>query len=131
MLSWNSLVIIGQVAGLLILGGFGGVYLFSKSLQEKRKKENEAEDRLNKILNETVQGLEKKIKNLSDLHTENKKEIEKLSIENKLLKDIFQGRDERSVKQYKLTEDNNKSIEKLCLLLERHIALAEKALAIK
>lgn len=128
--TWGILKIIGEVTGLVLLGAFGGMYLFSTALKSKRKEEDQAEDRLNSILKQTVDGLEKKVSDLQASDEQNKKEIKRLSTENEVITKIFQGKDGKSEELYQMAKSNTDSIAKLYTLMERHITIVEKALKI-
>lgn len=128
--TWATLKIIGEIAGLVVLGAFGGIYLFSTAIRSKRKEGDDAEDRLNQILKETVEGLEKKVTALQASDEQNRKEIKRLSTENEVITKIFQGKDGKSEELYSMAKSNTDSIAKLYTLMERHIAIVEKALKI-
>lgn len=123
---WSTLQIIAEYIGLIVLGIFAGMYLFSKSLKQKRKEAAAADDRLVVLLQGTVSELEKKVDNLTAQQNENVAQIKKLSDANDVITKIFQGRDTKSEDMYVMVKAIMENTSKLFELMRQHMDLTEK-----
>ena len=108
----TNLIAGGSLLSLVILGGFALYGLFDKTKRERKTQEDGVEDRLIKLLNETNQALEEKLKKQKEGHDEVldnlTKQIQELSdkvddleSENETLVKVLQGRDEQTQLFYK------------------------------
>ncbi len=123
---WDILQIIAEYAGLIILGAFSGMYLFSKALKQKRKEADESDSRLVGLLKDTVDELERKVDNLTKQQQENMDQIKRLSSDNEVITKIFQGRDSKSEEMYSMVKATMENTTRLFELMSKHMTLTEE-----
>lgn len=124
--------IIGGLA-LVAMGGLAVFYYLDKERRARKKEEDEADDRLIKLLQETIKELDQKVKSLEAWKQEREKEMAALRAENQTLIRVLQGRDRDSedfrrmaAESFKLTAEihaftrqTSEGITKLSGILER------------
>ena len=97
---------------VIILGVAAGLYMLAdyrdKKRKEKTKEQNEADDRLNSILEKTVKDLSGKVDKLEKREVELTKEVGELRKENEKYLSILQGRDAQTQEFYKQAFDSMK-----------------------
>lgn len=109
-----------MAAVIFILGIAAAYYFFDKDRRARRIEEDEAEDRLIKLLKATVEEFEGKLKAQDEKITSLTKKVEELEHDNDKLVEILQGRDGQTQQFYKdayvameklsRTQDNVKAI---------------------
>lgn len=122
----NTFQVVGEYVGILIVGVFGGMYLFSKSLKLRRKETDESDTRLVSLLKDTVDELERKVDNLTAQQKTNVEEIQELKNANEIMTKIFQGRDGKSDEMYTMIKATMENTNKLFELMKQHMNLTEK-----
>lgn len=135
------------VIGMVIVGL---VSIYGLLDRENRKRQNDndaADDRLIKLLQGTVDSLEKQVNELTTQVGELGNKVTKLQAENGMLRSILQGRDENTKAEKKayqeaivIVEENNtfvkqnakniektnKNIERIAKLMEEHMGVVQK-----
>lgn len=86
---------------VVILGIAAGLYMLEAYRSKKVVYQNEADDRLNKILKDTVDELSKKVDSLEKREKELTLEVGELRKENERYLSILQGRDKDTQEFYK------------------------------
>lgn len=107
--------------------------LFKEKTSNTKKEADEDADRLNEILKDTVDALEKKVDNLSTQLSIHSEEIKTLRNENDVMKKILQGRDdmtkafqEEGFKSMARTKEINNTLKTLAELLTTHFKTKEE-----
>lgn len=134
---WIGAIVI--VVPLSVIGVFAVVGIFDKQKRERKKEQDDADDRLIKLLQQTVTELETKV-NKYDADIQNlTKAVTELKTKNQTLLDILQGRDENTQDFYKnaneaigvaketngIVKKTNENIEQLIGLMDRHLRVIE------
>ena len=135
-LGWASTLLF-VVAGVFAVFG-----IIDNNRRKTHKDGDEADDRLNSILKETVAALEGKVKTLQDSDLVKSKQISKLEGKNEIYEALFQGRDKQTLefqkqgfeimKQAKVSFETlnnvnqqlattNSNIERLATAIEKHL----------
>lgn len=134
---WIGVAIIAvplSIAGMFALFG-----IFDKTRRERNKMNDDADDRLINLLQQTVGELEKKVNQADDDIKGLTKEIEGLKAKNQTLMDVLQGKDNVTQEFYKqaydvfgvaketngLVKQTNVNIEKLISLMNEHLKVIE------
>lgn len=99
---------------VIILGVSAGLYMLDAFRSKKTVEQNAADDRLNSLLEKTVQELSKKVGDLENRERELTKEVGELRKENERYLSILQGRDKDTQEFYK------KSIESIEMVKSTH-----------
>lgn len=99
---------------VIILGTSAGLYMLDAFRSKKTIEQNAADDRLNNLLEKTVQELSKKVGDLENRERELTKEVRELRKENERYLSILQGRDKDTQEFYK------KSIESIEMAKSTH-----------
>lgn len=99
---------------VVILGIAAGLYMLEAYRSKKVVYQNEADDRLNKILKDTVEELSKKVDGLEKREKELTREVGELRKENERYLNILQGRDNDTQEFYK------KSLESIQMVKGTH-----------
>ena len=128
------------MAGLSIAGGFAIFGLFDQRAKKKKKMEDDADDRLINLLQQTVGELEKKVTLMEADQRIMTDAIKDLKSKNQTLLEVLQGRDNNTKefnqrmleaaaiaeKANTQAEKNGQNIKKLVDLLERHLSAIER-----
>lgn len=117
------LVLMAAATGIVLMVR-GGLRKDNKELEHQADQEA---DRLNAILKNTVDALEKKVANLEQQQKENMAELNTLRGENNIMKQLLQGRDSDSEQMKNLAlvamkqvSETHENVGKLYKLLESH-----------
>lgn len=103
----TALVVINALALLYVM--------FDKTIRSKKTESDKVDDRLITLLRNSVETLEKRVKELELAHGINVKEIQDLRTANDTLTKILQGRDEKT---QKFQEEGFKAMERLSEIQE-------------
>ena len=92
-----SITVGSGIVGIIGIG-WSAITAYQKGFGKFEVQKDEAADGLVKILQQTVDALQKQVDELKRSHTEQSREISQLRGENNTLMKILQGRDEMAVK---------------------------------
>ena len=112
--------VIGSII-IFVLGLSAAYYWFDKDRRNRRKDENDAEDRLIKLLKQTADEWELKFQLQEKKIIELTKKVDELERENGTLIEILQGRDEQTKKFYE------QAFESMKISKESHAILVQLA----
>jgi uncharacterized protein YlxW (UPF0749 family) len=87
-LSWASFI------AVIIIGIASAINIIDRVMNQRRKEESLADDRLINLLKEQVSSLEKKLTELQKMLSDTQIRLETLIAENQTLREVLQGKDE-------------------------------------
>ena len=124
---------------ILILGGFSLFQVFGGGILKVREQSDKADDRLIKLLKDTVEELERKVKDLDTKLNLTNADLVKYRTENDMMTKVLQGRDVASLEYQNkaldamkkvdavlsIVTENSTQVKSLCVLIERHLQALE------
>ena len=126
MTFWDTIKLIGEIATVVVLGGFSVVSIWGKNARAKRQELSQASQDLVTMLQGTVTELKGKVEELTDLNKKNTVEITRLTTENDIIKTILEGKDQRGEEIYSMVKGTFENTSKLFELMNKHMTLTEK-----
>lgn len=123
------------VLSVFVFGIVAAFYYFDKERRRRAKEADAADDRLIKLLQETIKELQGKVTVLERWKEVTEERMTALKMENSNLVKILQGRDDntreyqqKALRAMELVENTNGNVQKLMELMEKHLDIIEKKL---
>lgn len=123
------------VLSVFVFGIVAAFYYFDKERRRRAKEADAADDRLIKLLQETIKELQGKVTVLERWKEVAEERMTALKMENSNLVKILQGRDDntreyqqKALRAMELVENTNGNVQKLMELMEKHLDIIEKKL---